>query len=205
MALLSPSMKKNIFTVIAYIISFVVIFAIVSGEFQHALTGIFILFVTTLIYYFGVIITVGFFILNLVILGFEYKDKSFAETIIEPKIPTSENDSTTPNSLVNNNNEQDDQCLRDNRFRELETLVKWNMNDQSSFVHEATILEEIKGSDYYAVVMRFRGTNVYGAVVLNHAAAIIERETCEIKDWGIKEVNSVDGVAIPLQSQDIAK
>lgn len=71
-------------------------------------------------------------------------------------------------------------CLKgwDGEHRELVKLVKENMHNPKSFEHVETRYG-VTG-DYAGIVMTYRGTNMYGAVVTNSIKAKVSLEDCSI-------------------------
>lgn len=65
----------------------------------------------------------------------------------------------------------------DGSHRELVKLVKANMNDKKSFEHEETTYTTL--DDYAVVIMKFRGKNALGNMVLNSVKAKISYN-CEV-------------------------
>lgn len=65
----------------------------------------------------------------------------------------------------------------DGSNRELVKLVKANMNDKKSFEHEETTYTTL--DDYAVVIMKFRGKNALGNVVLNSVKAKVSYN-CEV-------------------------
>lgn len=65
----------------------------------------------------------------------------------------------------------------DGSHRELVKLVKANMNDKKSFEHEETTYSTL--DDYAVVIMKFRGKNALGNVVLNSVKAKVSY-SCEV-------------------------
>lgn len=65
----------------------------------------------------------------------------------------------------------------DGSHRELVKLVKANMNDKKSFEHEETTYSIL--DDYAVVIMKFRGKNALGNVVLNSVKAKVSYN-CEV-------------------------
>lgn len=65
----------------------------------------------------------------------------------------------------------------DGSHRELEKLVKANMNDKKSFEHEGTTYTML--DDYAVVIMKFRGKNSFGNMVLNSVKAKVSYD-CQV-------------------------
>lgn len=65
----------------------------------------------------------------------------------------------------------------DGSHRELVKLVKANMNDKKSFEHEGTTYSTL--DDYAVIIMKFRGKNAFGNMVLNSVKAKVSYD-CEV-------------------------